>query len=187
MDTIAERLKWLRKERKKITLEELSKKVGVARATVQRYESGVIPNIPSDKIELLAEALDTTPGFIMGWEKDPDKFRLDGRFGKLLAEERKNRKMSKKEFADYIGISEEALERYETGQSIPGINVAMPIAIFLGISADEYDPVYTMMKEKAEHDALNSEIIQLLSSLSPTGKRQALDYIQLLALREGKQ
>lgn len=186
MNTIAERLKWLRKERKKITLEELGKKVGVAKATVQRYESGVIPNIPSDKIELLAEALDTTPGFIMGWEKDPDRFRLDGRFGKLLAEERKLMGMSKKEFADYIGISEEALEKYETGQTIPGINVAMPIAIMLGISADQYDPVYAMNKEKAKHDALNAEIIRLLSSLSPDGKKQALEYVQFLSMREEK-
>lgn len=186
MNTIAERLKWLRKERKKITLEELAKKVGVARATVQRYESGVIPNIPSDKIELLAEALDTTPGFVMGWEKDPDRFRLDGRFGKLLAEERKRRNMGVKEFADYIGISEEALEKYETGQTIPGINVAMPIAIMLGISADAYDPVYAMKKEKSEHDALNAEIIKILSSLSPDAKRKALDYIQLLAMSEEK-
>lgn len=44
-----------------MTLEDLAKKVGVSRQTIQRYESGVISNIPSDKIELMASALGTTP------------------------------------------------------------------------------------------------------------------------------
>jgi len=52
-----------------MTLEELAAKVGVSRQTIQRYESGVIGNIPSDKIELMAAALDTTPASLMGWEK----------------------------------------------------------------------------------------------------------------------
>jgi len=52
-----------------MTLEELAAKVGVSRQTIQRYESGVIGNIPSDKIEMMAAALDTTPAALMGWEK----------------------------------------------------------------------------------------------------------------------
>lgn len=51
-----------------LTLEEIAKKVGVSKQTIQRYETGVISNIPSDKIEKLAKILQTTPGYIMGWE-----------------------------------------------------------------------------------------------------------------------
>lgn len=51
------------------TLEDVATIVGVSRQTIQKYESGVISNIPSDKVELLAKALDTTPAFLMGWEK----------------------------------------------------------------------------------------------------------------------
>lgn len=51
----------------KMTLEELANKVGVSRQTIQRYESGIISNIPSDKIESMAKALDTTPAYLMGW------------------------------------------------------------------------------------------------------------------------
>ena len=59
---------------KKMTLEELGEKVGVGKATIKKYESGVITNIPSDKIEALAEALGTTPSYIMGWASpNPDK------------------------------------------------------------------------------------------------------------------
>lgn len=50
-----------------MTLEDLSKQVGVSRQTIQKYESGVISNIPSDKIELMAKALETTPAYLMGW------------------------------------------------------------------------------------------------------------------------
>ena len=52
---------------KGLTLDEVATKVGVSRQTIQRYESGVISNIPSDNIEKLASALDTTPAELMGW------------------------------------------------------------------------------------------------------------------------
>ena len=68
---LADRIKYKRKELNK-TLEEVGKQVGVTRATIQRYENGNIQNIPSDKIELLAKALNTTPAYLMGWQEDSD-------------------------------------------------------------------------------------------------------------------
>ncbi len=56
------------RERANMTLEELTKHVGVSRQTLSRYETGVIGNIPSDKIEQIAQALHTTPAALMGWE-----------------------------------------------------------------------------------------------------------------------
>lgn len=53
-----------------MTLDDVAKIVGVSRQTIQRYESGVIGNIPSDKIEKIAMALRTTPGALMGWDSD---------------------------------------------------------------------------------------------------------------------
>ena len=58
---------------KGFTLDEVAAKVGVSRQTIQRYESGVISNIPSDNIEKLAAALDTTPAVLMGWAAPPPK------------------------------------------------------------------------------------------------------------------
>ena len=54
-----------------LTLEEVAKLVGVSRQTIQKYENGIINNIPSDKIELLSYALRTTPAHIMGWTQEP--------------------------------------------------------------------------------------------------------------------
>nr|DAM13951.1 MAG TPA: Repressor protein CI [Caudoviricetes sp.] len=63
----------MRKRRKELgyTLDYVAKIVGVSRQTVQRYEKEIISNIPSDKIEKIASALNTSPAFLMDWnEKD---------------------------------------------------------------------------------------------------------------------
>lgn len=52
-----------------MTLDDVAQKVGVSRQTIQRYESGVIQNIPSDNIEKIAKALNVSPGMLMGWEE----------------------------------------------------------------------------------------------------------------------
>lgn len=56
------------------TLDEVARKIGVSRQTMSRYETGVISNIPSDKIESIAKALDISPALLMDWttvwEKD---------------------------------------------------------------------------------------------------------------------
>ena len=65
---IADRVKERRLELN-LTLEDVSKKLSISKPTLQRYESGVISNIPSDKIEKLAAILETTPSCLMGWEE----------------------------------------------------------------------------------------------------------------------
>lgn len=65
-----DRIRILRTEHN-LTMEELGIKVGVGKATIKKYENGTINNIPSDKIELLAQALETTPEYIMGWDDNP--------------------------------------------------------------------------------------------------------------------
>ena len=55
------------------TLEEVAKKVGTSKQTIHRYETGIIANIPSDKIEALAKVLQTTPAYLMGWENQPEE------------------------------------------------------------------------------------------------------------------
>lgn len=53
-----------------LTLSDVAKQLSVSKPTLQRYESGVISNIPSDKIEKLATILNTTPEKLMGWNND---------------------------------------------------------------------------------------------------------------------
>lgn len=73
---IGARIRLKRKENG-YTLEEVAQKLGVSKQTVQRYETGVIANIPSDKIELLSELLNTTPAYLMGWDANVEKIPMD--------------------------------------------------------------------------------------------------------------
>ncbi len=63
--TMGERIKELRRERK-MTLEELARKIGVSKPTMQRYESGVI-TMTTDRVLQIADALDVDPNYLMGW------------------------------------------------------------------------------------------------------------------------
>jgi transcriptional regulator with XRE-family HTH domain len=70
----------------KLTLGEVSKQLNISKPTLQRYESGVISNVPFDTIEQLADILKTTPSWLMGWNdillNNEDKALLD-KYNKL--------------------------------------------------------------------------------------------------------
>lgn len=66
MATLQERLKERRTE-KGYTLLELANILGVKEATVQRYESGEIKNIKHETIVKLADILNCSPQYLMGW------------------------------------------------------------------------------------------------------------------------
>lgn len=62
------RIKERRKELK-MSADELGKRLGKDRSTIYRYEKGDIENLPLDILEPIAKALETTPQYLMGWEK----------------------------------------------------------------------------------------------------------------------
>ena len=66
---IGKRIKALR-ENLSITKEELAKQIGTTKQNIYKYENEIVTNIPSDKIESLANILNTTPAYLMGWEED---------------------------------------------------------------------------------------------------------------------
>ena len=103
MNTIGDRLRWLRKERCHLTQEIVGKYIGVGKATVQKYEKGVITNIPSDKIALLSEILETTPAFIMGWSDSPERFAK-----KVTAAETENDKLNREIISLFSQLSSDA-------------------------------------------------------------------------------
>lgn len=57
-----------------LTMEDVAKGVGVSKATVQRWESGEIANVRRDKIAALANTLNTTPSYLMGWDDEIEKY-----------------------------------------------------------------------------------------------------------------
>lgn len=69
---IGDRIKSRRKQLK-LSVDELAKKLGKNRATIYRYESSEIENMPIDIIKPLAAALRVTPAFLMGWEDNENE------------------------------------------------------------------------------------------------------------------
>lgn len=56
-----------------ITLEDIAKKVGVAKSTIQRYENGKIENIKLPVIESIANALTVNPAWLIGKSDDMER------------------------------------------------------------------------------------------------------------------
>lgn len=57
-----------RREELNMSYQTLSEKVGISKSTLQRYETGYIKNMPVDKLEEIANALEISPLYLMGWE-----------------------------------------------------------------------------------------------------------------------
>lgn len=53
-----------------LSYQELADKTGLSKSTLQRYETGYIKNMPIDKLELLANALNIEPAYLMGWDEE---------------------------------------------------------------------------------------------------------------------
>lgn len=66
MSTIGSRIRNKRQELG-LSVDELANRLGKNRATVYRYESDDIENFPISVIAPLAEALQTSPAYLMGW------------------------------------------------------------------------------------------------------------------------
>ena len=68
----------------------LADRISVSKQTLYKYENDIITNIPSDKVEEMAEVLGTTPAYIMGWNKPTtSKMALQCDEQKLLTHYRK--------------------------------------------------------------------------------------------------
>ena len=67
--TIGERIKQRRQELG-LTADQVAEAIGKNRATVYRYESNEIEKFPIDILYPLAEALHTTPQYLMGWDQN---------------------------------------------------------------------------------------------------------------------
>lgn len=54
-----------------LSIGDLACRIGKNRTTIYRYENGDIENLPLGILDSLADALNTTPAYLMGWETPP--------------------------------------------------------------------------------------------------------------------
>lgn len=65
--SIGNRIK-VERERQGISQTDMAKRIKASKQTLYKYENDIITNIPSDKIEAIANILNVSPGYLMGWE-----------------------------------------------------------------------------------------------------------------------
>jgi transcriptional regulator with XRE-family HTH domain len=71
--SIGQRIKTMRKQQG-LSIDDLAYRLGKNRTTVYRYENGDIENLPLGILDSLANALNTTPAYLMGWENYKDDY-----------------------------------------------------------------------------------------------------------------
>lgn len=83
--TVGERIKARRKQLG-LSVDDIAEKLGKNRATIYRYESDEIENLPLNILEPLAKVLDVSPAYLMGWENIiPYKTKKVPMLGKIAA------------------------------------------------------------------------------------------------------
>ncbi len=75
MDKLGDRIQALRKKNG-LTQLELAEKLKTRKQTIGKYETGIVTNIPLSRIHDLADALDTTPEYLLGfYSEEFDKYQ----------------------------------------------------------------------------------------------------------------
>lgn len=69
--SIGERIK-ARRQGQGLTQEELANRIGTIKQTVYKYERDIITNIPIERLNAIASALDTSVSYLLGITDDPD-------------------------------------------------------------------------------------------------------------------
>lgn len=178
---IGERIKERRNEIG-LSVEDVAKKLNKNRATIYRYESNEIENLPISILEPLSKILQTTPSYLMGWEDDelPTSQNMKNIMNRIQAR-RLELKLSYQDLAAKTNMSKSTLQRYETG-SIKNMPVDK-----LGIIANalEVSPIWLLGLYEEEHpfEKNNSSYseeeknhIEDLRKLNDMGKKKVITY-----------
>lgn len=54
--------------KKGLSQEDVAKAIGSTKQAVYKYETGIVTNIPTDKLETMATLLEVSPAYLMGWD-----------------------------------------------------------------------------------------------------------------------
>lgn len=95
-----------------LTLDDIGRHVGVSGATVSRWENGEIENIRRDKIAKLAEILQVTPAYLMGWEETIAQHEDKPIDDDLAIIQRERSKMTDKEKIKLMNILKANFDEY---------------------------------------------------------------------------
>ena len=182
---IGERIHRARR-RAQMTLEEVARQVGISRQTMSRYETGIIGNIPSDKIEMMSKVLHVSPAYIMGWEDEEGNNLLKNKptgagadlflsesddMARKIKELRKQHNLTLEQVAQVVGVGKSTVRKWETGL-IANMRQNKIAALAKALHTT---PAYLMGWEDEEgNNLLKNKPIGSGSDMSLSEKEQAL-------------
>jgi len=184
---IGEYIKQLRID-KGLSQEELGKIVGVQRAAVQKWESGVVQNLKRNTIQKLASYFDVSPAnFISENEEIYDSSKIPTIIGNRIHKKRKDLGLTMLEVAQKVGVSEATVSRWESGDianmrrdRIALLAKALNVSISFIIDLEDNN---NELKHSSTSQTITSDGQQLLNKynqLNDLGKEKANEYVDIL-------
>ena len=107
---IGDNIRYLR-ERNNLNQTELAELIHTTKQTIYKYENGIVTNIPSDRIELLAKVLNCSPSYLMGWEELYDEITLSSTEKQVITEYRKADDVTKEMVHRVLHIEEKRIQK----------------------------------------------------------------------------
>lgn len=183
--TIGQRIK-VRREELNMSQEELAKRIGYkSRSSINKIELDLY-SLQQSKIKAIADALDTTPSYIMGWDEEASRNEWASKFRDSVMQILNNADPADLEAA---GISVQEIEEELDGSEPISLAAACSIADQLGESLDSllgHTPKEMIKAALQQEDGQTAEIIELLLDLSADRRQEALNYLRYLSERADK-
>lgn len=168
--TVGERIKMRRKELD-ISADDLARILGISRSTIFRYENGDIEKLPIDVLKPIAEALYTTPYWLMGIEDESTSVTFYDIYTKLC----KEHNISASGAAVEMGLSNSTAHKWKNG-SVPDGKTLAIIADFFNVSTDYLQGRTNEKKPPANAEGFDDFTYALFNETKdlPEEKKQAI-------------
>lgn len=95
------------------------------------------------------------------------------KFGAFVATLRKEKGFTQKELAERLFISDKAVSKWETGTSVPGIDLLMPLADLLGVTVTELLSCQRMEQDHAWNGMQVEQVVKAALSYSEEEQTRA--------------
>lgn len=156
--TIGERIKNIRKK-SGMSQVAFADKIDVSKQTLYKYENDIITNIPSDKIEKVAELGNVSPAYLMGWDEP---------FGNHLKDRREELNLSYEDIVQYLGVTTELVYNWESGLTDSLINNKEYVVLLSNIL--KVSPLYVLGIDAPLDVAQNPNAIEFYLDSNSTSK-----------------
>ena len=156
--TIGERIKQRRIELG-LSVDEVAEKLGKNRATVYRYESNEIENLPVGTLEPLAKILETTPAQLMGWEDEEQDENYRRIFARNLNRFLEINGKNQADIATLLNVSQAAVSNWCKGIKMPRMDKVQALADYFGVNKSD------LLEEKDSNGLSSSDRRDIAKSL----------------------